>query len=360
MIFKVHIQYFSHIGQGSVCSVEQIVFANVILWLYPLSLEYSPKCFREIQMWRVWWKKEDEKSSLFPKLAMAHDFLSPMNLCVIKHDNGLFPDAKRQAVKIFDDSLSVDGFCCSKPVIIGVPVDDAKAIEPEFLIGRDVTVLPLKLPPIRHIAAGTYMGFISVIKIYETSCILIFKFLKLLALVRIELRRGLSPWTFSYTFISCAKADKKRLNVSSEDVLPEDASHAAFAAFTLCRSASMAWRIVFSSASLLMIGLAPCPGRFSNPEMPSAMNRSTHLLMDCCHKSTFPAIFGELKPWDFNSTHRQRWGRKCARPCLYPFSRTRICSADKSISFVFPILIFAISIGITHKEAKYYHLNLFC
>ncbi|MDR2816475.1 MAG: hypothetical protein LBB62_07220 [Proteiniphilum sp.] len=39
MIFKVHIQYFFLIGQGSVCSVEQIVFAdNVILWLYPLTL----------------------------------------------------------------------------------------------------------------------------------------------------------------------------------------------------------------------------------------------------------------------------------------------------------------------------------
>ncbi|GHV03806.1 hypothetical protein FACS189416_0840 [Bacteroidia bacterium] len=54
MIFKVHIQAFSHISQGSVCSVEQIVFANVILWLYPLSLEYSPKRFRKVKMWRVW------------------------------------------------------------------------------------------------------------------------------------------------------------------------------------------------------------------------------------------------------------------------------------------------------------------
>ena len=79
--------------------------------------------------------------------------------------------------------VRVDRFCCGKPVIIGVPVNDAKAIEPEFLIRRDVIILSLELPPIRHIAAGAYMGFISVIKVYETFCVLILKFLQLLALV---------------------------------------------------------------------------------------------------------------------------------------------------------------------------------
>ena len=103
MIFKVDIQDFSHIGQDSVCSVEQIVLVNVILWLYPLALKYSPKRFRKVEMWRVWGKKEDEESSFLPKPAMAHDFLCPVNLRVIKHDNGLLVDAKRQVVKIPDD-----------------------------------------------------------------------------------------------------------------------------------------------------------------------------------------------------------------------------------------------------------------
>ncbi|MDR2809339.1 MAG: hypothetical protein LBB84_02115, partial [Tannerellaceae bacterium] len=81
-----------------------------------------------------------------------------------------------QEVKILDDSVGVDGFRCGKPVIIGVPVNEAKAIESEFLIGKDVTILSLELPPIRHIAAGAYMEFISVIKVYETFRILILKF----------------------------------------------------------------------------------------------------------------------------------------------------------------------------------------
>ena len=30
----------------------------------------------------------------------------------------------------------------------------------------------------------------------------------------VEMRRGFSPWAFPYTLISCANADKKRLNVA--------------------------------------------------------------------------------------------------------------------------------------------------
>ena len=153
-------------------------------------------------MGRVWRKKEDEKSSVLPKLSMAHDLPCPVNPCVIKHDNGLLADAKRQAVKIPDDFLRVDGFCCCKPVIIGVPVDYTKAIESEFPVGKDMIVLSPELPPVRHIAAGAYMGFIPVIKVYEAMGMFIFRFLQLLALVGVELRRGLSPWTFSYTSVS--------------------------------------------------------------------------------------------------------------------------------------------------------------
>ena|GEM_PF-4353627 len=127
MIFKVHIQDISNICQGSVCSIEKIVFANIILWLYPLALKYPPKRFGKVQMWRVWGKKEGEKSPFLPKLAMAHNFLYPVNLRVIKHNNSLPVDAKRQEVKVVDDSVRVDGLCCGKPIIIGLPVNDPKA-----------------------------------------------------------------------------------------------------------------------------------------------------------------------------------------------------------------------------------------
>ena len=72
---------------------------------------------------------------------MTHDLSSPVNLCVIKHNNGFLPDAERQTVKIFDDSLQVDGFCSGEPVIIGIPVNDTKAVESELLAGREVLLI---------------------------------------------------------------------------------------------------------------------------------------------------------------------------------------------------------------------------
>jgi hypothetical protein len=42
---------------------------------------------------------------------------------------------------------------------------------------------------------------------------------------------------------------------------------------------------------------------------------------------------------------------------LYPFSRMRICSEDKCIFLIFPILIIEVSIGITHMVNENYNLN---
>jgi hypothetical protein len=82
-------------------------------------------------------KQEDEKFSFLPGFTIVHDFICPMILCVIKHDNSLLLDAKRQIIKIFYNFVRVDGFCCGKPIIIGVSIDYFKAIEHEFLSGRE-------------------------------------------------------------------------------------------------------------------------------------------------------------------------------------------------------------------------------
>jgi hypothetical protein len=123
-------------------------------------------------MWRVWWKKEDEKSSLLPHLTKASDFLSPMNLCVIKHENGLLSDAKRQVVKILDDFVGIDRFSCGKSFIMRLSVDYTKTIESELLLTGNVPIFSFELPSIRYIAADTYMGFIPIIKVYKALGVL--------------------------------------------------------------------------------------------------------------------------------------------------------------------------------------------
>ncbi|MDR1344992.1 MAG: hypothetical protein LBJ39_06525 [Tannerellaceae bacterium] len=55
-------------------------------------------------------------------------------------------------------------------------------------------------------------------------------------------RGSVFPWAFSYTLISCANADKKRLKVKLLASFPVASCQAALALLTLCLSCSMAVR----------------------------------------------------------------------------------------------------------------------
>ena len=59
--------------------------------------------------------------------------------------------------KILDDCLGIDGFCHGKPLIIGIPADDAKVIEPEFLTVRDVKIFFLELSHVKLVATCVCM-----------------------------------------------------------------------------------------------------------------------------------------------------------------------------------------------------------
>ena len=133
---------------------------------------------------------------------------------------------------------------------------------------------PLQLPTVRDISFSTSVALISIIEPNTSFRRLTFKFLQLLDFVFIELRRGYSPWAFSYSLISCANADKKRLNVESLASLPEACSHAALALLTLCLSCSIARRTA-SSSEQSMIGFRPLPERVFNPSIPSDLKRFT-------------------------------------------------------------------------------------
>ena len=73
----------------------------------------------------------------------------------------------------------------------------------------NIDILTAELPSVWHISLGADVAFISIIKVNETVFLLLYEFMQLLGLVRIELRRGFPLWTFPYTSVSRAKADKK-------------------------------------------------------------------------------------------------------------------------------------------------------
>jgi hypothetical protein len=137
------------------------------------------------------------------------------------------------------------------------------------------------MPPLRAAASrreripGADVTFIGILKGNAPFTFLSFKFLRLPESVPAELRRGDSPRAFPYTRISCANADKKRLNVNSLASFPVASRQAALALLTLCLFRSMAARTA-SLSERFITGFRPRPGRVCRPVMPSERKRFTH------------------------------------------------------------------------------------
>lgn len=200
------------------------------------------------------------------------------------------------------------------------------------------------------------MTLITIVKVYETVLFLLYEFLQLLSLVRIELRRGSPLGTFPYTSISRANADKKARKVLSLDFLPEACCQASFAFFTLCLSFSMALRTA-SSSELSVIGFRPHPGRVSRPLTPSHSNRLTHELTDVCVISVCPPTSFDVRPLDFNSMARQRIRKAWLLPRRKPSSNCRRSLSVSSIILIFPIVV--LLLYVRTKISKKYDINYF-
>lgn len=336
MFDVVNPQAIPDVGQRPVGGIEERVRTCIVLWPYPFPFQYSPECFRDVQMWGVWRKEEDEETSLLPNWP---EFLDPsvaMDGCIVKHHKGVFTDAERKIVKETNYLVCCHSLCSGEPFILVVPGYHSEDIESCHPLGGDKDILSLQLPPVWHIAFCTGVAFIGIIECDETFFCLTFKFLQLSNLVPVELRRGYSPWAFPYTLISCANADKKRLKVMSLAALPVACSHAALALLTHCLSCSMARRTA-SSSEESMIGFLPRPGRVLRPSMPSALYRFTHAFTDTGLISVCAPDFAAERPSAFKRTARQRIRKQCFSPRRNPLSSSRRCVAVNSNTFGFPI-----------------------
>ena len=178
---------------------------------------------------------------------------------VVKHDDGVpRPGAEGQPVEKFDHFHGRYALPRREALVAVVPCRHAEHVEARRLLGRDVDVLPGELPSVGDVAFGADVALVGVEEVYSAAVGLPFKFLQLLGLALIELRRGSPPWAFPYTLISCANAAKKRLNVDSLARLPLAFCHASRALFTLCLSRPTA-SLTASSSVPSIIGLRPRP-----------------------------------------------------------------------------------------------------
>lgn len=333
---KVNIEFSSKCSERTVGCIEKGIRGAIIRRSEPFALEYPPQCLRDIQMRTVWRQEKEEQATLLPDgPKLPHEFAS-VDARIVKDYESVHADTERKTVKEVGDLVGSHVLGGRESLIPVVAVYHAENIESQSSFGRNVDILTAELPSVWHISLGADVAFISIIKVNETVFLLLYEFLQLLGLIRIELRRGFPLRTFPYTSISRAKADKKALNVLSEASFPEACCHASFAFFTLCLSFSMALRTA-SSSEQSMIGFRPRPGRVFRPVIPSASKRFTQELTDIWVISVCSPTCSEVRPVDFRSTARQRIRYAWLLSLRKPSSNCRRCWSVSCITLIFAI-----------------------
>ena len=266
---------FANAGENVFYGVEQSMFISIVMRLYPLTLQDSPKRFRDVEMRGIRRKMEYMETSFFPSLKTFPYLAALVDSGVIQNDYCLFADAKREILHKFDKSVGVYVLLGGKTMIYAVAVYHSEDIEPSAFVNRDAVILVLEFPCIRHISFGAYVAFITVIKVNETGFPLTFKLLQKFLLISVLLRRGCPFGRLPYTSKSCAIEDKKFLKAPSLIFFPVASSHAALALETLWRCCLMAPLTASLSSLVLMMRLRPFPDLFFNPTIPSDWNLLT-------------------------------------------------------------------------------------
>jgi hypothetical protein len=332
----VNKQFFSEFRQCSIGGVEKIVCTDIVQWSDPFSFQDSPKSFCNIQMWGIWRQIEQEKSSFCPDKSQLPYFMVAMDGCIVKYNKRVLMHTKRECIEKTDNLVCGDILRSGKTFIVIIAVNHSENIEPCDSLGRDTHIFSGQLPAVGDVSLGTDVALICIVEGDTPFTFLLFKFLQLFILIRVELRRGDSPWAFPYTLISCANADKKRLNVRLLAVFPEASCQAALALLTLCLSCSMAARTA-SSSEQSIIGFRPRPGRVCKPAIPSETKRFTHAFTETKLISVCSPAFAEDRPSTLRRTARQRIRKQWLAPLRKPFSSCTRWDSVNSSFFIFPI-----------------------
>lgn len=335
---KIDIEFRSKRSQRTVGCIEQGICGAIIRRSEPFALEDSPERLGDIQMRAVRWEEKEIQSTFLPYRTEFPHELASMDACIVKDNKSVFTDSERKSVNKIGNLVGGHVLSCGESFIPIVAVNHAENVESQTSFRWDIDILTAELPSVWHISLSADVAFIPVIKVDETVFSLLYEFLQLLGLIRIELRRGFPLRTFPYTSISRAKADKKALKVLSEASFPEACCHASFAFFTLCLSFSMALRTA-SSSEQSIIGFRPRPGRVSSPLIPSVSKRFTQELTDIWVISVCSPTCSEVRPVDFRSTARQRIRYAWLLPWRKPSSSCRRCWSVSCITLIFAIAV---------------------
>lgn len=323
---------FANAGKNVFYSGEESMFISIVMRLYPLTLQDSPKRFRDVEMRGVRREIEYMETPFLPSLKTVLYLTALVDSGVVKDYHSLFLDAEGEVVHKFDKSVGVYVLLGGKTMIYAVAVYHSEDIEPSAFVNGDAVILVLEFPCIRHISLGAYVAFITVIKVNEPGFPLTFKLLQKFLLISVLLRRGCPFGRLPYTSKSCAIEDKKFLKAPSLIFFPVASSHAALALETLWRCCLMASLTASLSSLVLMMRLRPFPDLFFNPAMPSDWNLLTQCMTRWYVCPALAPAAAWLRPSALPNTIRHRIRNEWVVPFRYPFSKAALCS---SVIFIF-------------------------
>lgn len=311
--------------------------AAIMMRLEPHSLKKSPDRLRNVEMRRISGKIKDIETS-FPPLCHSLCNLSfAVNGGIVKYNKSHFVDSPGKIVKPLREYYSSNGICGVEPMILTVRGYHSEYVEPLLVFGWNEHIFIVKLPTIRDITTGAYMALISKIEIDDPCTPKICKFLQLIAFELNKLRRGCFPWTFPYTFISCASKSKKRLNVASLTSFCEFFCQAALAVLILSRC-SLTAALTAGVSALLINGAGPREPFSRRPSMPFFSKRFTQLYTAIFPYPTIAEISSPFMPSALSKTPWQRMRNLWQEPYFKPFSNSLRCSVVRFNFFVFPIV----------------------
>lgn len=324
--------------QNPLGSIKERVCINVMGRFEPFGFEDSPQSLGKVEMWRVRGKEENVKTSLSPFTNRLLHFAPGMDTGIVENNECGSLNCFGKVIYELCHIISLYTLSACETVIVIVAVNHTEDVKSGRFHGWNKDILSGKLPAIRDIALCAHMALVSKEKVNKSLIAQFFKFLQLLALNRIEVRRGGHPWAFGNTLISCARTSKKRLKVISLTFFPEDASQRFFAAFTLCLSCETAFRTSASSEQSI-IGLRPCPDFVFSPAIPLEEYLFVQLKTEGSETSSCCTTFALDRFLLFRRIARQRIRNLWSDPFLYPASNSSRSASDSIICFFVAMIV---------------------
>ena len=187
---KIDIEFSSKCSERTVGCIKEGICGAIIHRSEPFALEDSPESLSDIQMWTIWWQEKEEQAAFLPyRSELPHEFAS-VDARIVKDNESVLADTERKSVKKVGNPVSGHILSCGESFIPIVAVYHAENIESQTSFRWNIDILTAELPSVWHISLGANVAFISIIEVNETVFLLLYEFLQLLGLIRIELRRG--------------------------------------------------------------------------------------------------------------------------------------------------------------------------